>query len=137
MTDDTYTLTLAVFDSGEARSKLRGATQIILSLEADYGTAVAEAAEAEGFYRLRLAEQFRAHRDAGAPVEAANIMARGDCAADKRATLEAAGKLKLAEKRLDDAVDTRRSLWRLIEWARARDTHSRPHEDERVPTGWP
>jgi hypothetical protein len=57
MTDDTYTLTLAVFDSGEARSKLRG--------------------------------------------------------------------------------DTRRSLWRLIEWARARDTHSRPHEDERVPTGWP
>jgi hypothetical protein len=137
MTDDTYALTLAVFDSGEARSKLRGATEIILNLEADYGTAVAEAAEAEGYYRLRVAQQFQAHRDNGAPVEAANIMARGDCAADKQATLEKAGKLKLAEKRLDDAVDTRRSLWRLIEWARARDTHSRPLEDERAPTGWP
>jgi hypothetical protein len=137
MTDDTYTLTLAVFDSGEARSKLRDATKVILSLENDYADMIKAAAETEAFYRLRVAQQFKAHRDAGAPVEAANIMARGDCAPEKQATLEAAGALKLAEKRLDDAVDTRRSLWRLVEWARARDTTTKPVEDERAPVGWP
>lgn len=137
MTDDNYRLSLAVFDSGEARAKLRGATEIILNLEGDYADMIKAAAETEAYYRLRLAEQFKAHRDAGAPVEAANIMARGDCAPDKQAALEAAGALKLAEKRLDDAVDTRRSLWRLVEWARARDTATRPAEDERAPVGWP
>jgi hypothetical protein len=70
-------------------------------------------------------------------------MARGDCAADKQAALEAAGKLKLAEKRLDDAVDTRRSLWRLVEWARDRELatfkvgQQGTLTDERAPVGWP
>lgn len=133
---DTYDLSLAVFDSGEARDKLRGATSIILSLENDYAEMVKVAAEAEAFYRLRLAEQFKAHRDAGEAVEGAKIRAHGDTAAEKQATLEAAGALKVAERRLEDAVDTRRSLWRLVEWARSKDTAA--PVDERVPSGsWP
>jgi hypothetical protein len=98
---------------------------------------VDEAAETEAFYRLRLSQQFKGYRDAGAAVEAANVMARGDVVAESKARDVAAGKLKLACEKLENARDTRRSLWRLVEWARARDTHSRPAEDERVPTGWP
>jgi hypothetical protein len=137
MTDDTYTLTMRVFAAGEARDKMRDATSAILALENEYLVAVDEAAETEAFYRLRLAEQFRAHRDAGAAVEAANIMARGDVVAESKARDVAAGKLKLAGEKLENARDTRRSLWRLVEWARARDTTTKPVEDERAPVGWP
>lgn len=120
MTD--YALTLAAFDAGEARDRLRGATEVILRLEGAYDAAVKEAAETEAFYRLRMGEQFRAHRDAGAPVDAAMTMARGDTAPEKQATLKAAGMLRLAGEKLENARDTRRSLWRLVEWARDKDT---------------
>lgn len=113
-----YALALAVFDSGEARDKLRDATRIVLELEDAYARAVQDAAEAEAFYRVRLADAFKAHRDAGAAVEAANTLARGECAADSKARDQAAGMLKLAGERLENSRDTRRSLWRLVEWAR-------------------
>jgi len=119
MTD--YALTLAVFDAGEARDKLREATRVVLDLEAAYEAAVKEAAETEAFYRIRLAETFRAHRDTGAAVEAANTLARGECANESKARDQAAGMLKLAGEKLENARDTRRSLWRLVEWARDRD----------------
>jgi hypothetical protein len=73
MTDDHYELSLAVFDAGEARDKLRAATTVILNLERGYANAIPDAADAEAAYRL------------------------------------------------EDARDTRRSLWRLIEWSRERD----------------
>jgi hypothetical protein len=120
MSDD-YGLTLAVFDSGEARDKLRDATRIVLELEDAFKRAVDDAAEAEAFYRVRLAEAFRAHRESGAAVEAANTLARGECAAHSQERDRTAGMLKLAGEKLENARDTRRSLWRLVEWARDRE----------------
>lgn len=135
----TYELSLRAFDSGEARDKLRGATEVILNLEAAYAKAIEEAAEKEAFYRLRLAEQFKAHRDNGEAVEGAKVRAHGDTAAEKKEALRAAGELKLAEKRLDDAVDTRRSLWRLVEWAHDRDNRSNsgPAQQSLAGAAWP
>ena len=138
MTD--YGLNLAVFDSGEARDKLREATRIIIELEDAYKAAVSEAAETEAFYRLKLSEKFREYRDAGTAVEAANTMARGDVSPLSKARDEAAGMLKLAGEKLENARDTRRSLWRLVEWARQRDAGRvvSVGSDERVPAErWP
>jgi hypothetical protein len=121
MTDDHYELSLAVFDAGEARDKLRAATTVILNLEKAYANAIPDAADAEAAYRLGLAQSFKDYRSAGEAVEAAKIAAHGDNALLSKERDEAAGRLKLAAERLEDARDTRRSLWRLIEWSRERD----------------
>jgi hypothetical protein len=63
-------------------------------------------------------------------------MARGDVAALKQIALETSGKLRLAEKRLDDAVDTRRSLWRLVEWAREKEART-PAQQSLAGASWP
>jgi hypothetical protein len=52
MTDDHYELSLAVFDAGEARDKLRAATTVILNLEKAYADAIQDAADSEAAYRL-------------------------------------------------------------------------------------
>jgi hypothetical protein len=146
MTEDAYKLTLDTFESGEARDKLRQATRIILDLEKEYATAVEDAADSEAVYRRQLAEAVRNHRDAGQPVEASVAYARADVAMNSRERDHAAGMLKLAAEKLEDARDARRSLWRLIEWARQRDAAAHPPAsngptqmalDERAPRGWP
>jgi hypothetical protein len=143
MTDDHYELSLAVFDAGEARDKLRAATTVILNLEKKYADAIQDAADSEAAYRLQLAQDFARYRVAGEAVEAAKIAAHGANALLSKERDEAAGRLKLAAERLDNARDTRRSLWRLIEWARERDiakikVGQQMAIDERVPADrWP
>lgn len=132
-----YGLTLAVFDAGEARDKLRDATRIVLELEDAFKRAVMDAAEAEAFYRVKLAEAFKAQRDAGAAVEAANTLARGECAVAARERDVCAGLLKLAGEKLENARDTRRSLWRLVEWARDREVATIKPGQQSANASWP
>lgn len=107
----------------QATDRLRQATRIVLDNEAEYGKAVERAADAEAVYRAKLAESFTALREAGAAVQEAETRARADVATISRERDYAAGMLKLAGEKLEDARDSRRSLWRLIEWSRE---HDRP-----------
>ena len=130
----------------EARENLRRATRAVLDAEEATQERVREASDAEAVYRRQLADAFDRFRQAGEPVEAANIKARGECAKAVKERDYAAGMLKLAHEKLEDARDSRRSLWRLIEWSR---DHDRPAPaanggpaqqalPENVPTGnWP
>jgi hypothetical protein len=134
---DPYELSLQVFDNGEARQQLRAATKVVLTLEKAVAEAGEEAADAEGVYRAERAAAFKRHRDAGAAVEAAGIAARGECVKWSRARDVAHTNLKLAFERLEDARDTRRSLWRLVEWSRDVQV-ARAHAPENVPGDkWP
>lgn len=119
-----------------AREKLTAATRVILDREKDYEHAVERSADAEAVYRRQLAERMKVHREDGKAVQEADTLARADVATVSRERDYAAGMLKLAGEKLDDARDSRRSLWRLIEWAAKRDTATRV-KDERVPVGWP
>jgi hypothetical protein len=134
---DTYELSLRAFDAGEARDKLRAATEVVLSLEKIVAVAGEESADAEAFYRAELAKAFRGYREAGNAVEASTTMARGDCAPLSRERDSKATALKLGFERLEDARDTRRSLWRLVEWSRDLAVAS-AHRPENVPADrWP
>jgi hypothetical protein len=137
MTD--YDLTLAVFDSGEARTKLREATAIILALEKDYEAAVRNAADAEAVYRRELAGAFGRYRKEGMAVAEAETTARAEVAMHSHERDVTGGLLKLAGERIENARDTRRSLWRLVEWARQRDAAAgKAPDDERAPAAsWP
>jgi hypothetical protein len=126
----------------EARENLRRATKIILDLEGEYAKAVERAADAEAVYRAKLAESFKRFREAGEAVQAADTLARAEVATTSRERDFAAGMLKLAGEKLEDGRDSRRSLWRLIEWSREHEravggNGSDPMADERVPRGWP
>lgn len=105
-----------------ARDRLRDATRIILDKERDYEHAVERAADAEAIYRSQLGEKFKTYRDAGKGVEEATTLARADVVTLVRERDYSAGMLKLAGEKLENARDSRRSLWRLIEWASRRDT---------------
>jgi hypothetical protein len=70
-------------------------------------------------------------------VEAAKIRAHAETVALSKDRDVKATRLKLAFERLEDARDTRRSLWRLIEWARGRDL-ANASTPENVPADrWP
>lgn len=101
----------------EARTNLRQATQAIIGLEHAYEMAVERSADAEAVYRAQLAAKLQAHREGGKAVQEADTLARADVATLSRERDYAAGMLKLAHEKLDDARDSRRSLWRLIEWS--------------------
>lgn len=107
----------------EARENLRRATQLVLDAEKAYQEHVRESSDAEAVYRKQFADTFKELREAGEPVQAAEIAARGTCAKASRERDYAAGMMKLAAEKLEDARDSRRSLWRLIEWSRE---HDRP-----------
>jgi len=109
------------FTFEDCRTRLREATRIVIGKEGEYETAIKNAADAEAFYRSQLAVKFREHRDAGKGVEESTTLARADVAVHSRERDYRAGVLKLAAERLEDARDARRSLWRLVEWARERD----------------
>jgi hypothetical protein len=106
------------FDFADCRDRLRDATRIVLDHESMYERAVERAADAEAVYRRQLAEQFKAQRQEGKAVQEADTLARSDVAKFSRERDYAAGMLKLAAERLEDARDSRRSLWRLVEWQR-------------------
>jgi hypothetical protein len=109
------------FDFADARDRLRRASEVVLASEKSVELAGEIAAEAEAFYRAQLADAFRKYREAGKGVEESNTLARGECVVHSKERDVAATRLKLGFERLEDARDSRRSLWRLIEWARARD----------------
>lgn len=102
----------------QARDNLRTATRIVLDAEKATEERAREAADAEAVYRKQLADEFQRRREAGDAVEAANIGARGAVVKASRERDYAASMLKLAHEKLEDARDSRRSLWRLIEWSR-------------------
>lgn len=120
----------------DAREKLTKATRTILDAEAAYELAVETGADAEAVYRRELADAFKGFRDDGEPVEAARIRAHGVTAPQKRDAIAAAGMVKVAAERLEDARDSRRSLWRLIEWASAREMRA-AHVTGRMPENAP
>jgi hypothetical protein len=127
----------ADFTFEDARDRLRRATEVVIAAERAVEVAGEEAADAEGVYRAELATAFKAEREAGAAVEAASIAARGACVVFSRERDAKATALKLAFEKLEDARDSRRSLWRLIEWARARDG-ARSNAPENAPGDrWP
>jgi hypothetical protein len=109
------------FDFADCRDRLRRATEIVIDAERTYEKAIERGADAEAVYRRQLAEQFKAQRQEGKAVQEADTLARSDVAKFSRERDYAAGMLKLAAERLEDARDSRRSLWRLVEWARGRD----------------
>lgn len=128
-----------------ARENLHKATRIILDLEGAYEKAVEASADGEAVYRAELAKAMKGYRDAGKAVQEADTLARADVAVFSRERDYSAGMLKLAGEKLENARDSRRSLWRLIEWASRRDV-PRPATngpaqqrlgDEREPVGWP
>jgi hypothetical protein len=124
-----------------ARDRLRQATKIILDLEHEYAEAVQAHADAEAVYRAELAKAFDNHRSAGDAVEAAKIKAHGDTATLKRDAIASAGMVKVQADKVENARDSRRSLWRLIEWAAQRERRAAnmvARDDERVPgETWP
>lgn len=127
MTDGALT-----FD--EARRALRAMTQAIRDAEAEYKHATETAADAEAIYRAQLGQAFRAAREAGEPVGAADTIAREQTAPHVRDRDATAGYVKVCHEVLEDRRDDRRSLWRLIEWSARREGRSR----ENVPgEEWP
>jgi hypothetical protein len=123
------------------RLRLRAATTAVFDAEDAYKSAIERSADAENFYRVELAKAFEAHRQAGQAVEAATTLARRDVAVHGRERDYAAGLVKLRADQVDDARDSRRSVWRLIEWARAvslAQLNPPAAADERIPAGqWP
>jgi hypothetical protein len=120
------------------RQKLRDATRIVLDAEAVYERAINEAADAEAIYRSEHAKAYQAHRTGGAAVAEADTLARGDVVMHSRERDYRAGMMRLALERLEDARDSRRSVWRLIEWARGVALAQAGQTDERVPASqWP
>lgn len=105
----------------EAKQKLRDATAIVLGREREFEHAVERAADAEAFYRVKLAEAYKGHREVGRAVAEAETLARAEVAQHSHERDCAAGMLKLAGERLENARDSRRSLWRLVEWSRAQE----------------
>jgi hypothetical protein len=103
------------------QTRMRDATQAINSRENAYDLAAQRAADAEAVYRAQLALKFKEYRDAGMAVDAATTHARGDVATLSRERDYAKDLVKLALAQIEDARDSRRSLWRLVEWARDRD----------------
>jgi hypothetical protein len=120
----------------QARDLLRDATRDVIDAEKAYQTAVNEAADAEGIYRLELAQAFAAERNDGAAVAEAETKARASVVVHARQRDVTAGLLRLAGERLENTRDTRRSLWRLIEWS-MRATTTTPARTDNAPAGWP
>lgn len=123
------------------RQRLRQATTTVIESEDRYKQAIERSADAEAVYRARLAEAFANYRESGQAVEAATTLARRDVAVLGRERDFAAGLVKLRADQLEDARDGRRSVWRLVEWARAvslAKLNPQPAPDERIPAGqWP
>lgn len=112
MTDaDDYT-----FDG--CRNKLRDATRVIIDRETAYERAVERSSDAESVYRSAVGKAFQTYREDGKAVQEADVLAKRDVAVLSRERDYAAGLVKVEAERLEDARDSRRSLWRLIEWAR-------------------
>lgn len=125
------------FDACQAR--LRIATSIVLGAIRDYDLAAQRAADAEAVYRSEMGKVFAQRRDAGDAVDAAKIAAHKECARLSRERDYAKDRVKVAADDVQGALDSRRSLWRLIEWARGRDLAKLGQStDEREPAGqWP
>jgi hypothetical protein len=107
------------FDACQTR--LRTATQAVIKAEGDCEKAAQRSADAEAVYRSELGKAFAKLREKGEAVEAAKIAAHQQCATLSRERDYAADLVKLAREKIENARDSRRSLWRLIEWARDRD----------------
>jgi len=127
---------MSAYDFEDCRDRLRRATEVILAAESQYQIAIEQAADSEAFYRIKLGESFERFRAAGQAVEAAKIAAHAECAVHSRARDVDAGTVKLRAEQLDDARDSRRSLWRMIEWARGRDLATAGADHQRGET-WP
>lgn len=110
-------LQIDVFTIDQARAALRSATAIILGAEEAYKDAIETAADAQATFRNELGEAFTRYRKDGQGVAEAEISARAEVAIHEHERDKAAGLLKLAAEKLEDARDTRRSLWRVIEWS--------------------
>lgn len=137
MSDNGY-LTIA-----EARDRLRQATKIVLDAEAKLREAATAKADAEAVYRRKLGEAFARYRKEGMGVEESNVTARAEVAMSTHARDVSADLFKVAGEELEDARDSRRSLWRLIEWSMAHEAAQArraadPVPDERLPGAtWP
>jgi hypothetical protein len=130
-----------VWNFEACRQRLRQATTTVLEAEDRYKQAIERSADAEAVYRAKVAEAFAGYRESGQAVEAATTLARRDVAVLGRERDFAAGLVKLRADQLEDARDGRRSVWRLIEWARGAalaKLNPQPQPDERIPAGqWP
>lgn len=131
MADNGY-LTIA-----EARDRLRQATTIVLKLEADYAEAVQHSADAEAVYRAHIADRVRFHRSAGEAATTSETYARADVVELSRERDVAAGLLKLAAEKLEDGRDSRRSLWRLIDWSKEHDRGASSGPENAPGERWP
>jgi len=127
--------TLEIFEPGDARVRLRQASETVNARIDDYARALRHAADAEGIYRVELAHAFRSEREGGAAVAEAEIKARAAAVLQSKERDEAAGEAKAAGERVQAALDARRSLWRLIEWSMRASTGTGRTEDERA--SWP
>lgn len=110
------------------RIRLRETTVMVIEAEDAYHKSVERSADAEAVYRSQLAEKFGGYRSQGKAVEESTTFARRDVAVLGRERDYAAGLAKLRLEQLEDARDSRRSVWRLIEWARSVDVAQRERE---------
>jgi hypothetical protein len=124
----------------EARDRLRQATQIVLDKEKAMREAATRMAETEAIYRREVGAAFTRYRKDGSSVQESDITARAEVAVHSHDRDLAAANFKVAGEELEDARDSRRSLWRLIEWSAAheRAAASAQTYDERLPGAtWP
>lgn len=119
------------------RRRLRSATAIIMELERGYDRSAQRAADAEGVYRHSLAKAMRGYREQGKAVEESLTQARADVATLSRERDYARDLVKLASEKLEDARDSRRALWRMVEWARGRDLAQQGHDEREPSSSWP
>jgi hypothetical protein len=103
------------------RERLKEATRIVLDKIKAHDLAAQRSADAEAVYRSEVGKAFAGYREKGDAVEAAKIAAHRDCAKLSRERDYAKDLVRKASADIEAAIDSRRSLWRLVEWARERD----------------
>lgn len=128
--------TLEIFDPGEARTRMRQASEIVNSRIEELARASKDAAAAESVYRIELGAAVARYRTEGMGVEESSIAARAEVAVHSVARDETAGQVKVVTEKVTAALDARRSLWRLVEWS-MRATTASANADERAPAAWP
>jgi hypothetical protein len=137
MTLDHLGLGEGTWNFNACAERIRQATTSVIEAEDAYKKAIERSADAEAVYRHQLAVKFKEYRDNKQPVEAATTLARADVATLGRERDFAAGMVKLRADRLENARDARRSVWRLVEWARGADLAKRQQPVVDVQNGLP
>ena len=117
----------------QAEERMLGMAKRIRDAEAEYLTAVEDAANAEGLYRRKLGERIKELRNEGQAQDAANTIARGELfnlsIERDKAVGAVRGKLEAIENRRGE----RASLHKLVDWSGGIDVMERRNANNGAP----